>query len=334
MKKVEIEKFTLCRDDSIMEGWPDLIKLKSGRLLVAYNECVAHPNRDHSHITLRYSDDGGKSWSEKKYVGEETFHGDHWNSIRLSQLSDGRIMLVCDRVVESELSEKCGLYAWESFDGGESFSGQKKLGITGFCSDKVRELDDGSLIICVSKYNALTGKNMILAHKSLDGGESWGAPVTVANCSKYSFIEPALLQLTSGELVVFLRENSFMNYNGFAVKSKDRGESFGEIFEIPLAGMHRPFVARLSDGKIMLTYREFLDRQSRNLKACVFDESEIGESDGFDIFLVDRDESDEPDSGYSAWAELDGGEIFMVNYIVADAPKAHIRGYRLRMERA
>ena len=61
MLTVNVEKFTLSRDDSFMEGWPDLIKLHTGRLLVAYNECVGHGNRDHTHITVRVSDDGGQS---------------------------------------------------------------------------------------------------------------------------------------------------------------------------------------------------------------------------------------------------------------------------------
>ena len=34
MEKIEISKFTITRNDAIMEGWPDMIRTHSGRILV------------------------------------------------------------------------------------------------------------------------------------------------------------------------------------------------------------------------------------------------------------------------------------------------------------
>ncbi len=38
-----------------------------------------------------------------------------------------------------------------------------------------------------------------------------------------------------------------------------------------------------------------------------------------------------PDTGYSGWGELPGGDVYAVQYITADAPagKPFIRGYRI-----
>ena len=332
MLTVNVDKFTLSRDDSFMEGWPDLIKLHSGRLLVAYNECVGHLNRDHSHITVRVSDDEGKSWSEKRYVGEETFQGDQWNSIRVSQMKDGRIILVCDRIAGREFTGETQLYAFESLDDGNTWSDKRRLGVFGYCSDKVRELFDGSLLLCVSRFNAEKGKSEIFAHKSFDGGACWSEPVLAASSDNYTFIEPAAFEMSDGALAVFLRENSFKDHNGFVVLSKDGGASFGEVFEIPVPGVHRPIVGRLSDGRILLSYREFLKGQKRDLKGCIFDEKALYTGKGFDIFEIDHDRSSDADGGYSAWVSLESGEIVMVNYIVDDAPKAYIRGYRIILE--
>jgi len=44
---------------------------------------------------------------------------------------------------------------------------------------------------------------------------------------------------------------------------------------------------------------------------------------------VDFDRSPESDRGYSGWVEFDDDEIYIVNYILDDAPKAQIRGYAL-----
>ena len=40
---------------------------------------------------------------------------------------------------------------------------------------------------------------------------------------------------------------------------------------------------------------------------------------------VDFDRSPVADLGYSGWVQFEDGEIYIVNYIVDDAPKAQIR---------
>jgi sialidase-1 len=42
---------------------------------------------------------------------------------------------------------------------------------------------------------------------------------------------------------------------------------------------------------------------------------------------LDFDRSPESDTGYSGWVQFVDGEIYVVNYIMDDAPKAQIRGY-------
>ena len=42
---------------------------------------------------------------------------------------------------------------------------------------------------------------------------------------------------------------------------------------------------------------------------------------------LDYDRSPLADLGYTGWIQFADGEIYVVNYIVDDAPKAQIRGY-------
>lgn len=334
MQKYQIDKFTISRNDAVMEGWPDMIKLQSGRILVFYNECTAHTNRNGTHITMRISDDDGYTWSEKKYIGEETNHGNQWNSIRVNQLQNGKIILVCDRITQVEKSADTKFYTFESIDDGNSWSEKYDIGVYGYCSDKVRELSDGSLLLCVSRYNASTSKSEILAHKSFDGGKSWSKATVVAASKQYTFIEPAALELNNGRIVVFIREDSKLGYNGFVAFSEDKGNSFKDLQEIPVKGMHRPFVGYLDDGNIFLSYREHLSSKNRymDLKMCSFSEEEVSNSDSMqpETVLIDHDRSESADTGYTAWVQLSDGSILMANYIVDDAPKAYIRGYRIR----
>jgi hypothetical protein len=48
------------------------------------------------------------------------------------------------------------------------------------------------------------------------------------------------------------------------------------------------------------------------------------------IMPVDFDRSPVSDLGYSGWVQFEDGEIYIVNYIVDDAPKGQIRGYSVR----
>ena len=50
------------------------------------------------------------------------------------------------------------------------------------------------------------------------------------------------------------------------------------------------------------------------------------------ILPLDFDLSPESDTGYSGWVQFEDGEIYVVNYILDDAPKAQIRGYSLQAE--
>ncbi len=335
MRELNIEKFTISRNDGFMEGWPDMIKLQTGRILVVYNECTAHSNRNGTHITMRLSDDNGITWSEKQYIGEETQHGDQWNSIRVNQLKNGNILLVCDRIHIHEKTGETKLYAFESRDNGETWSEKRDLGIFGYCSDKVRELSDGSLLLCVSRYNEALTKTEVFAHKSFDGGAHWTPAVTVASSSRYTFIEPAALELQNGTVAIFLRENSQCGYNGFVVFSHDLGSSFTAFREIPIKGMHRPFVGYLENGTILLSYREHLaaGQPYPDLKLCLFSQQQLlqPEQTPWEIHWVDHDRSDVADQGYSAWVPLSANRILMANYIVDDAPKAYIRGYRIEI---
>ena len=48
------------------------------------------------------------------------------------------------------------------------------------------------------------------------------------------------------------------------------------------------------------------------------------------IMPIDYDRSPVADCGYTGWVQFDDGEIYVVNYIVDDAPKGQIRGYSFR----
>ena len=98
---------------------------------------------------------------------------------------------------------------------------------------------------------------------------------------------------------------------------------------------HRPVSGFLSDGTVMVTYR-FIPRGTQNFFAAFFDRAALLEKERKDqrvrIMPLVYDRNPSPDLGYSGWAELKSGEIFVINYIKDDADKAFIRGYKFKKE--
>ena len=261
-----------------MEGWPDLIRTESGRLLCSYNECVAHTNRDHTFIALKISDDGGKNWSQRRHIGFETMHGSQYNSIRLSQLPDGRIWLVVDRIAEQELDPRCEIHVFESRDDGETWSGPRDTSLRGYCTDKVRALPDGNLLLLVSVFCPDIGRSAVYAHLSEDGGETWSERIEAARDERYNLIEPAALVMPGGEIVAFLRENSFQGYDCMKCVSTDGGRTWKGVYAHAVECCHRPCVGFLRDGRILMTYRKYMP-DCRDLWCAVFDQQSAMETE-------------------------------------------------------
>ena len=109
----------------------------------------------------------------------------------------------------------------------------------------------------------------------------------------------------------------------------------------PLPGCPRPVAGWLSNGRILITPRfmqggtGWTGWWTQNFFAAITDKESALASTRCDahtrILPVDFDRSPVSDTGYSGWVQFDDSEIYIVNYIVDDAPNGQIRGYSLRM---
>ena len=90
--------------------------------------------------------------------------------------------------------------------------------------------------------------------------------------------------------------------------------------------------------EVLVTYRCHMGMGARNtlLMGALLDAEAVfspraGKGNAR-LFPIDCDRSRHPDTGYSGWAALADGSIYVVNYICDDAPRAQVRGYRLYPE--
>ncbi len=333
-----VQKFTVSRDDSRFEGWPDIVLTGGGKLICLFTESDAHFPRDNSRIAMCESSDRGRTWSSKKYLTGNTKLDDgigSYNCARISSLGDGTLAIVCDRGTHSEKDahERFRTYMWHGDAEGTVWRDPVLLPNEGIVPDKLLELKCGRWLLGSHKISNATGKLEQYVIYSDDKGKTWSGRIVIAADPGYNLCEVSVIELPDGTLAAFMRENSMMGYDCFKSLSYDRGQTWEGPYNVPIPGCHRPAAGFLKDGRIMLTYRFVQGGKGRfhNFFAALTDTasvlSKVRNTHNVRIMPLDYDRSPNPDGGYSGWVQFDDGEIYAVTYIVDDAPKAQIRGY-------
>ena len=324
-----VKHHVVSRDENIYEAWPDLVQTQSGTLICVFTECDHHLNRDNARLCLVKSHDKGRTWSEKFYLTKKGTDENYFNCARISELSDNRLVIICDKVYRNEnlMSE---IFVWFSEDAGESWSEPYSLGMCGIVPDKIKELKNGRIIVSAHFKNSTVGKLEQYLWYSDDNGKTWSDRVTVAADPRYNLCEASILECEDGRLVAFLRENSGLGYPILKVFSEDFGESWSPVYETSMDSGHRPVSAFLQDGRVMVTYR-YIPCGTQNLFAAFLDPNVLFEKERKNqrvrVLPIDYDRNPSPDIGYTGWTQFDDGEIYIVTYIKDDSDKAHIRGY-------
>ena len=112
---------------------PDLIRFPGGKLMLVYNDCDAHWPQETTRLTTLESHDGGKTWGNPRVVSEaDPRKGEErWVTPRISRLSDGRLVVICDQNDFSHIHEDQppGIWSWFSSDEGRSWSVPRLTGV-------------------------------------------------------------------------------------------------------------------------------------------------------------------------------------------------------------
>jgi len=95
---VALQKFSVCKDEEMYLAWPDLHLTQDQRLICVFTECNHHLDRDRSRICISESPDRGRTWTERRYLTEAGTKENYFNNARISDLRDGRLAIICDKV--------------------------------------------------------------------------------------------------------------------------------------------------------------------------------------------------------------------------------------------
>ncbi len=344
-----IQKFVVSRDDSLYEAFPDVTLTPSGKLVCVFLECTHHADRSYTCTMLTTSEDRGRTWSPKRPLTPE-LRGDpekdpFYDCPRVSTLSDGRLVAVVNRIARSAGSRRSERANWLylSSDEGETWSTPRETHVEGVVPDQVIELGRGEHAgrwVLSAHGEEPSGGWVVHCWVSDDSGETWKGPHRIAHEPELLLCEGSIVELPGGELVCFMRENSHLGYDCFKCLSTDGGETWEGPYKMPIPGCHRPVAGMLHSGKVMITHRYcqggkgWVGWYTQNFFAALADVTSCLARQRNEaqtrIMPIDYDRSPESDTGYSGWVQFPDGEIYVVSYLLDDAPKGWIRGYAFR----
>lgn len=337
-----MEKGVVIKIDKNWCGHPDVAYFKN-KIYVVFRMSGDHRSHSKTSICVTSSPNGEKF---SPPVTVLTSPDKRWNCPRLSVVRN-QLWLICDRVSTAREGDSFlqaennadNTSIWIMYtDDGETWSEPIKTNITGIVPDRVCVIDDG--VFCIGSHilREKTGKLAQDLWISREMGKEWNRiPITMGQI--YNFCEGSFLYMGSHQTVCLMRENSNKGLPAFMCYSSGRKQVWSEPIPTRLYGCHRPVLGRLSSGRFLVTYREQSFGHSprywaRNTFACLIDKNSLMDekaSCSHSIILpLDHDGSKKPDSGYTGWVELPDGTIYIVNYITDNAPKAHIRWYKLK----
>ena len=335
---MSIKKITISKDDNIYEAWPDVVLTQQGKLICVFSECTHHRDRSYTRVVLKESMDRGRTWSDKIPLTEGTNGLPFWNCARISRLQDNRLVIVVDKIYgEKESGGKN--YLWFADGEGREWEGPFETPVTGIVPDKLCELPSGRWILSTHDKNDKHGYGEQSLWYSDDKGQSWNGPIIIASQEGLNLCEVSILPLPDGTLVAFMRENSGEGWDCYKSISTDNGGNWEGPYRVPLPGCHRPVAGMLNSGRILITYRfmqggkGWVGTWTQNFFAALTDIESAKARERREqwtrIMPIDFDRSPVSDLGYSGWVQFDDGEIYIVNYIVDDAPNGQIRGYSI-----
>lgn len=334
-----MKHYTVSRDDSVYECFPDLAKTPSGKLICVFRESAHHADLTGNRLVFAESLDNGKTWSEKKSLTERRDATYAYNCPRISVMPDGSLVIICDKLDRTKNEDTladCEQHVFRSTDEGETWQGPEILPIRGIVPDQYKVLSNGRHIFGVHRKSVVTGKLTQYCYYSDDEGKTWTESL-VASDERYQLCEVSIVEEGEGTLIAFMRENSFKGLPCFTAISHDYGTTWAGVYETNLYCCHRPVVKKCSTGNYFMTYRfmqggkGWLGCVYQNLFGAFFTRETALATDkrqqSVRIFPIAYDRSPKADMGYSGWVQLDDGSFYVVNYMLDDAPKAQIKGF-------
>ncbi len=221
-------------EDNPRNSEGDFITLKNGRILFIYTHYRGVSASDHApaYLAGRYSDDGGKTWTQKDTPVIENEGGMNVMSVSLLRLQNGNIALFylrknseqdCIPMMRISTDES---QTWS--DAVECITDQKGYFVLN--NNRVIRLQSGRLLMPVALHAApgrkWQNKADLYSYYSDDDGMSWSGSKQVPDSTAIVTQEPGVVELKDGTIMMFIRASGGRQQLS---RSKDGGETWSHI---------------------------------------------------------------------------------------------------------
>jgi len=268
-------------------------------------------------IVVQRSDDGGNKWAGDSYTGlnpdPEKDQDKQWACTNFNNQDIAVTWTQFDKYNSKDTSHKSNILFSLSADLGETFSDPVRINeISGGCLDDDQTTEGAVPAFGPNGeiYVAWAGPYGIMFDKSLDGGETWGKDIFVADqiggwdydvsgVSRANGLPVTVCDTGNspyrGNIYIMWTDqrNGATNPDVFIIKSTDGGETWGDIIRVNNDNTQRPqFFAAMA-----------IDQSNGNIY----------------VSFYDRRNTTGNDTEYYIARSTDGGETFE-NFRVTDAP--------------
>ena len=240
----------------------DFITLKNGRILFIYSRYTGVSSDDHApaYLAGRFSDDGGKTWSNDDFTVVENEGRMNVMSVSLLRLQNGNIALF---YLRKNSESDCIPMMRISTDGAKTWSSPvacitDKKGYFVLNNNRVIQLKSGRLLMPVALHQtpedaAFSAKGKIFAYYSDDNGATWNCSDEASNPAGIISQEPGIIELKDGTIMMLIRASG-----GFQLisHSKDRGLTWSPMAASNIHSPRSPAsIARIpSTGDLLLVW--------------------------------------------------------------------------------
>lgn len=212
----------------------DFINLNDGRILFVYSHYYGTSSSDHApaYLAGRYSDDGGKTWTQEDEMILENEGGMNVMSVSLLRLKNGDIALF---YLRKNSTQDCIPMMRISKDETKSWSEAvpcitDKQGYFVLNNARVIQLDNGRLLMPVSLHQVPGGKwavkGDLYCYYSDDNGTTWHSSSRVPDKSSIITQEPGVIEMKDGRIMMYIRATGGFQRLSY---SSDRGQTWSHI---------------------------------------------------------------------------------------------------------
>ena len=324
-----INKYSISKDDKMYRAFPDLI-LIDNKLVCVFIE-MDKINKIFN-ICITYSVDRGKTWSERKIIRSKIDDNGKWDAPRINKMKNGDIIVMSSWYLDNDKDKKNSYIYMFYLDDDLNIKKEVKTTMTGIVPDKILELDDRWILISQERNEVLD----TIIYFSYDCGNTWTNKKILAHDPRYNLCETSAI-LVDDKIVALMRENSNRGIDALKVISKDKGNTWSSIYNMPIPACHRPVITKLKEDYYLITYRFnqgiFFKRghHGQNIMGCLIKNIDMLETDRDKIesriFPIDYDRNINSNCGYTGVVQFDDGMIYVVSFIMDDNSVGQIRGY-------